>query len=162
MIRKTLKRTSKSEKLKAFIKKYKIPREYLSTNRRMVSKGVFIGLFIAFIPMPMQMLAVVAIMPFIKFNVPIGIAMCWLSNPFTMPPMYYMEYLTGSFFLGIEPEPVKMTIEWFSNNLSKIFIPLYAGTLFYAVVVSTLAYYLVNIFWKASVYRDKLLHRHDR
>jgi len=162
MIRKTLKRTSKSEKLKAFIKKYKIPREYLSTNRRMVSKGVFIGLFIAFIPMPMQMLAVVAIMPFIKFNVPIGIAMCWLSNPFTMPLMYYMEYLTGSFFLGIEPEPVKMTIEWFSNNLSKIFIPLYAGTLFYAVVVSTLAYYLVNIFWKASVYRDKLLHRHDR
>jgi len=162
MIRKTLKKTSKSEKLKAFIKKYKIPHEYLSANRRMISKGVFIGIFIAFIPMPMQMLAVVAMMPFTRFNVPIGIAMCWLSNPFTMPPMYYMEYLTGSFILGMEVEPVKMTLEWFSNNLSKIFIPLYVGTLFYSIVGSSLAYYLVHHFWKSSVHRDKKLHRYDR
>jgi len=76
MIRKTLKKTSKSEKLKAFIKKYKVPREYLSANRRMVSKAVFIGLFIAFIPMPMQMLLVLAVMPLTKFNVPIALAMC--------------------------------------------------------------------------------------
>jgi len=162
MIRKTLKKTSKSEKLKAFIKKYKIPHEYLSTNRRMVSKAVFIGLFIAFIPMPMQMLAVVAVMPFTRFNVPIAIAMCWLSNPFTMPPMYYMEYLTGSFILGSEIEPVKMSVEWFSENIGKIFVPLYVGTLFYSVIGSSLAFYLVNHFWKSSVHRDKKLHRDDR
>ena len=162
MIRKTLKNTSKSEKLKSFIKKYKIPREYLSTNRRMVSKAVFIGIFIAFIPMPMQMLAVVALMPFTRFNVPIAIAMCWLSNPFTMPPMYYMEYVTGAFILGSEIEPVEMTLEWFSDNIGKIFVPLYVGTFFYSVVGSLTAYYIVNRFWKSSVDRDKKLHRHDR
>ncbi|QOY55239.1 DUF2062 domain-containing protein [Candidatus Sulfurimonas marisnigri] len=162
MIRKTLKNTSKSEKLKSFIKKYKIPQEYLSSNRRMVSRGVFIGLLIAFIPMPMQMLAVVAVMPFFRFNVPVGIAMCWLSNPFTMPPMYYMEYLTGSFFLGMEIAPVEMTLEWFSDNISKIFIPLYLGAAFYSIVGSTLGYYLVNHFWRSSVQRDKKLHRNDR
>ena len=95
MIRKTLKKTSKSNKLKSFIKKYKIPPEYLSTNRKMVSRGVFLGLLIAFIPMPMQMALVLAFMPFFRFNVPIALAMRWLSNPFTMPPMYYVEYLTG-------------------------------------------------------------------
>ena len=162
MIRKTLKNTSKSEKLKSFIKKYKIPREYLSTNRRMVSKAVFIGIFIAFIPMPMQMLAVVALMPFTRFNVPIAIAMCWLSNPFTMPPMYYMEYVTGAFILGSEIEPVEMTLEWFSDNIGKIFVPLYVGTFFYSVIGSLTAYYIVNRFWKSSVDRDKKLHRHDR
>ncbi len=162
MIRKTLKKTSKSEKFKAFIKKYKIPPEYLSTNRRMVSKAVLIGLFIAFIPMPMQMLAVVAVMPFTKFNVPIGLAMCWLSNPFTMPPMYYMEYLTGSFFLGTKVQPVEMTLEWFSANLGNIFIPLYTGTLFYSVIGSITAYYLVNRFWKSSVEKDKKRPRHER
>ena len=93
MIRKNLKKISKSEKLKAFVKKYKVPPEFLSTNRKMVSRGVLIGLFIAFIPMPMQMAAVLAMMPFVRFNVAIGLAMCWLSNPFTMPPMYYVEYL---------------------------------------------------------------------
>lgn len=162
MIRKTLKRTSKSEKLKAFIKKYKIPREYLSTNRKMVSRAVLLGLFIAFIPMPMQMLAVIAFMPFFRFNVPIALAMCWVSNPFTMPFMYYMEYLTGSFLLGTELENVEMTITWFNDHLGKIFVPLYFGSLIFSIVVSLLAYYTVNYFWKLSVNRDKKLHRKDR
>ncbi len=162
MIRKTLKKTSKHEKLKSFIKKYKIPPEYLSTNRRMVSKAVFFGLFIAFIPMPMQMLAVVALMPFVKFNVPIALAMCWFSNPLTMPPMYYMEYLTGSFFLGTEIAPVEMNLTWFSENIDAIFVPLYTGALFYSVVGSSFSYWFVNHFWKESVHRDKKLHRHER
>ncbi len=162
MVRKNLKKVSKSEKLKAFIKKYKVPSEYLSTNRRMVSKAVLIGLFIAFIPMPMQMLLVLAMIPFFKFNVPIALAMCWLSNPFTMPPMYYIEYLTGSFVLGTEIAPVEMTLEWFSKNFDDIFIPLYTGTLIFSVTVSLSAYWLVNHFWKGSVHRDKKLHRHHR
>jgi len=162
MLRKTLKKTSKHEKLKSFIKKYKIPPEYLSTNRKMVSKAVFFGLFIAFIPMPMQMAAVLALMPFVKFNIPIALAMCWLSNPFTMPPMYYMEYLTGAFFLGSEVAPVEMTLDWFSQNLDNIFIPLYLGTLFYSVVGSSLGYWAINHFWRSSVERDKQLHRDDR
>lgn len=162
MIRRTLKKTSKHHKLKDFIKKYKIPPEYLSTSRRMVSKAVFIGLFIAFIPMPMQMLAVLAMVPFFKFNVPIALAMCWLSNPFTMPPMYYIEYLTGAYILGTEVAPVEMTLEWFSENIDDIFIPLYFGTLLYSVFGSLGGYWLVNHFWKGSVHRDKKLHRHKR
>jgi len=155
MIRKILKKTSKHEKLKSFIKKYKIPPEYLSTNRKMISRGVLIGLFIAFIPMPMQMAAVLLFMPFVRFNVPIALAMCWLSNPITMPPMYYMEYLTGSFLLGIQPEPVEMTLEWFKNNLDKIFIPLYFGTAVYSIFGSITAYFAVNYFWHESVHKEK-------
>ncbi len=162
MIRKTLKKTSKSEKLKAFIKKSKVPPEFLSTNRRMVSRGVLLGIFIAFIPMPMQMAAVLLFMPFFRFNVPIAIAMCWLSNPFTMPPMYYIEYLTGSFFLGTKIENVEMSLSWFSDNFNNIFIPLYTGTLFYSVVGSLLAYWAVNYFWKSSVHKEKEKHYRDR
>ena len=162
MVRKNLKKISKSEKLKEFIKKYKVPSEYLSTSRKMVVRGVTLGIFIAFIPMPMQMAAILAFMPLFKFNVPLGLAMCWLSNPFTMPFMYYVEYLTGSFVLGIEPEPVQMSVEWFTNNFDNIFIPLYTGTLIYSVVGSSLVYLLVNHFWKGSVHKDRKLHRDDR
>ena len=162
MIRKTLKKTSKSEKFKAFLKKYKVPEHYLSTNRRMVSRAVFLGLFIAFIPMPMQMLAVLAFMPIFRFNVPIALAMCWLSNPFTMPPMYYIEYLTGTYLLGIDVVDVEMTLEWFSENIGDIFIPLYTGTLLFSVVGSSLAYWAVNHFWHDSVHRDRKLHRKHR
>jgi len=159
MIRKTFKSINASEKLKAFTQKYNIPTEYLSASRKMVSKGVFIGLFIAFIPMPMQMLAVVSIIPFTKFNVPIALSMCWLSNPFTMPAMYYMEYLTGSFILGIEVSNVEMTLEWFSKNIGNIFIPLYVGTAFYSVFGSTLAYYIINLLWRNSVIKDQELRK---
>jgi uncharacterized protein len=162
MIRRTLKKTSKSEKLKEFIKKYKVPVQYLATNRQMISRAVALGIFIAFIPMPMQMVAVMAFVPFFKFNVPIALAMCWLSNPFTMPPMYYMEYLTGSFFLGMETTPVEMTLDWFSENLENIFIPLYVGTLFYSIVGSISGYWIVNYFWKKSVHKDRKLHHHHR
>ena len=162
MIRKTLKNTTKSEKLKAFIKKSKVPPEFLQANRKMISRGVLLGIFIAFIPMPMQMALVLAFMPFFRFNVPIALAMCWLSNPFTMPPMYYMEYLTGSFFLGTEIGDVSISLEWFKENLDDIFIPLYAGTLFYSVFGSLLAYWGVNHFWKSSVYTAKKKPRHKR
>lgn len=162
MIRKALKKTSKSEKLKAFIKKAKVPPEFLSTNRKMISRGVFLGVFIAFIPMPMQMGAVLLFMPIFRFNVPVALAMCWLSNPFTMPPMYYMEYLTGSFFLGTEIEPVEMTLEWFSSNIDNIFVPLYVGTAFYSILGSSVAYWVVNHFWKGSVHKAKKKHRHHR
>jgi len=162
MIRKTLKKTSKSDKLKTFIKKYNIPPEYLSTNRKMISRAVLIGLFIAFIPMPMQMALVLAIMPFFKFNVPLALAMCWLSNPLTMPAMYYVEYLTGSYLIGSEIAPVELTIEWFSEHMDDIFIPLYVGTFFFSSIGSSLAYWAINYFWHGSVHRDRKKHRHHR
>jgi uncharacterized protein (DUF2062 family) len=155
MLRRNLKNITKNKKLQELIKKSKVPPEYLATNRKMISRAVLLGIFIAFIPMPMQMAAVLALMPFVKFNVPVGLAMCWLSNPLTMPAMYYMEYLTGSFFLGTKVEPVEMTLQWFSNNIDNIFIPLYTGTLFYSVFGSLSAYYLVNYLWKVSVYKSR-------
>jgi len=162
MIRKVLKKISEHKKLHDFIEKYKIPKEYLSTNRKMVSKAILIGLFIAFIPMPMQMLAVLAFIPFVKFNVPIALAMCWVSNPLTMPLIYYVEYLTGSFILGTEVAPVQMTLEWFSKNLDDIFIPLYFGTFLYSLVISLSAYWLVNHFWRKSVDKNRKIHRSER
>ena len=157
MIRKVFKKNQKpSKKLDQFIEKYKIPREYLSINRKSVSKGVLVGLFWGFIPMPMQMLAVLATTPFMKFNVPIAISMVWLSNPFTMPPMYYMEYLTGNFILGREGlEHVEMTMDWFKENWDQIVVPLYTGTTFYSIVVSFLVYIIINRLWILSVKKEK-------
>ncbi len=156
MIRKAFKKNSSGSKLDKFIEKYNLPREYLSINRRSVSRGVLIGLFWGFIPMPMQMLGVMATTPFLRFNVPIAISMVWLSNPFTMPPMYYMEYLTGNFILGREGlSDIDLTMEWFSENWDAIVIPLYTGTAFYSIVVSSLIYFIINRLWIVSVKSEK-------
>jgi len=155
MIRKVFKKKQSNSKIKDFISKYKIPREYLSINRKAISRGVLIGLFWGFIPMPMQMLAVLAITPFVKFNVPIAITMVWLSNPVTMPFMYYMEYQTGNFLLGNESlNNIELTLDWFSINWDKIIIPLYIGTIPYSLGVSTLIYFMINKLWIDSVHKE--------
>ncbi len=147
-------------KIHNFIKKYKIPREYLSINRKSISKGMGLGVFIAFIPMPFQMLAVLALTPFIIFNVPIAIAMVWFSNPITMPPMYYMEYQTGLYLLQESGLPdIELTLSWFENNLSDIVVPLYVGTIPYSIFGSLLVYLLINILWIRSIEEYKRLKR---
>jgi len=157
MIRKVFKKKSSDKsKIDAFLEKYKLPKSYFGINRRSVTRGVAVGLFWGFIPMPMQMLAVVATTPFIKFNVPIAISMVWLSNPFTMPPMYYIEYLTGNLILGQEGiHNIQLTMEWFKTNLGDIFIPLYVGTAFYSVVVTGIIYLVLNRLWVRSVKNEK-------
>jgi uncharacterized protein (DUF2062 family) len=156
MIRKIFKKKKTNNKLDQFIEKYNIPREYLSINRKSISRGVLIGLFIGFIPMPMQMLAVIAFIPFIRFNVPIAISMVWLSNPITMPFMYYMEYQTGNFILGKdELDNIEPTLDWFSNNWDSIMVPLYVGTAPYSIFVSLIIYYIINLLWIKSVKEEK-------
>jgi len=121
-----------------------------------VTRAIAIGLFWAFIPMPMQMLAVIATTPLLKFNVPIAISMVWLSNPFTMPPMYYVEYLTGNFILGLEGiQEIELTVAWFKENIGDIFVPLYVGTAFYSIIVTGIIYLVLNRLWVYSVQSEK-------
>jgi len=156
MIRKVFKKKKSSPKLDAVMHKYKIPRDLLSLNRKMVSRAMLVGLFIAMIPMPLQMLAVVLISPFFRFNVPIGVSLVWITNPFTMPFIYYIEYTTGNILLMQEGvNNIQMTLDWFKDNITDIFIPLYTGTLFYSLIFSVGGYYLVNWLWILSVGKEK-------
>ena len=164
MIRKVFKKKpSGRNKIDAFLEKYNLPKAYLAVNRRMITRGVAVGLFWGFIPMPMQMLAVMATIPFFRFNVPIAISMVWLSNPFTMPPMYYMEYLTGNFILGREGiEDIELTMAWFTENFDDILVPLYVGTSFYSIVVTGIIYVVLNRLWVNSVHSENKERKHKR
>ncbi len=130
-----------------FLNKYDVSKRYFVLNKTMVSRGVFIGLFIAMIPMPAQMLAVFLFTFVGKFNFPIAIAMCWITNPFTMPFIYYIQYMTGMSLIGMEPLEVEITLQWFNDNFSNIIMPLYLGALCYSITLSTLAYYSIKLYW---------------
>ena len=164
MIRKVFKKKpSGGNKIDAFLEKYNLPKAYLAVNRRMITRGVAVGLFWGFIPMPMQMLAVMATTPFFRFNVPIAISMVWLSNPITMPPMYYIEYLTGNFLLGREGiADIELTMSWFTEHFDEILVPLYVGTSFYSIVVTGIIYVVLNRLWVNSVHSEKKERKDNR
>ncbi|MEA1920149.1 MAG: DUF2062 domain-containing protein [Campylobacterota bacterium] len=152
MIRNIFKKTKQSHKFKDYIEKYNISTEFLNVNRKMVSRAMLVGFFIAFIPMPLQMVAVLAVLPFFKFNALIGIAIVWITNPVTMPMIYYVEYITGNALLMQESlQGIEISVDWFLEHLDDIFIPLYVGALFYSTVSAIFFYYLVNWLWIVSV-----------
>ena len=159
MVRKVFKRTRSHEKVQGLIQKYQIPRAYIGMNRRSVSRAMLVGLFFAMMPMPFQMLAVLAVLPFFAFNAPIALVLVWVSNPLTMPFIFYAEYLTGNLLLmrGDEAatQSVEISLAWFENNLEAIVVPLYTGALFYGVVLSVTGFLLVNWLWIRSVRKER-------
>jgi uncharacterized protein (DUF2062 family) len=156
MIRRLFKRSRLHEKYGDIIEKYKIPRAFLSINRHAVAKAVLVGMFIAFIPMPGQMIAIVMLQTLLRFNLPLSIALVWITNPVTMPFIYFIEYKTGVFLLGIRDlPPLSMQPEWFREQIDIIALPLYAGALFYSLIFSLLGYYAVHRLWIRSVRQQR-------
>ncbi len=124
-------------------------------NRRSVSGAFAVGLFWAFVPMPFQMVAAAFTAIVVRVNLPISVALVWISNPITMPPMFYSTYLVGTWILG-EPEPqqgleFEMSLEWMSTSLAEIWQPLYLGSLLCGVIASILGYCLMRGFWRWHV-----------
>lgn len=128
----------------------------------MVTKALLIGLFVALLPIPLQMVVVVVMMKFFRFNVPLAILLCWVTNPITMPFIYYVEYLIGSFVLNTDIMTIQMSVEWFNDNFKSIFTQLYLGAFILATVVSSASYLITNYLWIYIVNKNKKLHYTER
>lgn len=133
-------------------------REFWNLNRSSVSRGVAIGLFWAFMPLPFQMVFSTATAFLIRGNVAIAVTMVWITNPLTMPPIYYACYKLGAFVMGREELPFKFEVswEWIASQFDKIFLPLMTGSLIIGGVAALLSYYLIHYLWFHSTKRDTL------
>ena len=69
-------------------------------NRRSVSKAFAVGLFFAFIPVPFQMVLAAGFAIIVHANLPLAIALVWITNPLTMPAIFYFCYLVGTWIIG--------------------------------------------------------------
>ena len=77
-------------------------------SREMVT-ALFLGLIVAFMPLVgIQMLIVFFLALWFRANLPVIVAVQWVSNPFTMGPIYYADYKIGLAMMelfSIAPEP---------------------------------------------------------
>jgi len=69
-------------------------------NRHSVARAFAIGLFIAMIPIPGQMVIAGLLAIRLTANLPFSVALVWLTNPFTMPFLFYGTYWLGSRLIG--------------------------------------------------------------
>lgn len=57
-------------------------------NRYSASMAFFVGLFTAFMPIPGQMLLAASLALLLRCNLPLSVALVWVTNPLTMPALF--------------------------------------------------------------------------
>jgi len=122
-------------------------------NRRSVSGGVAAGLFWALIPIPLQMLAAAFTAVVFRINLPIAVVLVWVTNPITMPAIFYISYMVGTWLLGTPADSgeFQMSLEWIGAELSAIWKPLYLGGFILGVVLGVLGYSVMRLYWRWHV-----------
>ena len=130
--------------------------------RHSVSLAVFIDIFCAFVPIPIQTLMVIAMCFWQGANLPLAMVIIWMSNPLTIPPMFYLTYKLGSYILGTTLGDFSVTLswEWFSQLGSEILLPLFVGSVLAGTVLASIGYFFVLFLWRWKVIKD-WEHRKD-
>ena len=136
----------KEQKLLKIFGKLLHKREIWSSSRRKILGGVFIGIFIAFVPIPLQMLIVALLAIIFNVNLPIAILLVWITNPITMPFIYYFEYELGNFILNVK-DPIEFSFETMNEHINEIALSLYVGTAITSTVLAFLSVFILNLLW---------------
>lgn len=133
---------------------------YWSLNRRNVARAFALGLFVAFIPLPIHLIAAACLALFFRLNVPAALLGTLASNPITVVPMYLFSYWVGCRMLAMRQHRVafEMNWEWISVHLLPIWKPLLLGCFVVGSVTAILGYALLGGLWHLSL----VLKYHER
>lgn len=134
-----------------FLRKFSKSPALWSVTRRPVSKGVFIGLFVMWVPLPFQMLYAATLAIYFKANLPISVALVWITNPLTIPPMFYFSYLLGTKIIEKDIVLKDNDFDSLIKILPAIWEPLWVGSLSLSVISAISGYLVIRIVWKLSI-----------
>ena len=119
-------------------------------NRRSFAGSLAVGLFVAFIPLPAQMVIAAAIAIIVRVNLPVSVAMVWVTNPITMTPMFYTAYWVGAYLMEIPPDPeaFKFSFDAVMSSLGSIWQPFLLGCFVLGSASSAMGYVLARGIWR--------------
>ncbi len=122
-------------------------------NRRSAASAFFVGVFCAFIPIPFQMVVAAAMAVVFRCNLPLSVALVWITNPVTMPAIFYFTYKVGCYILDVPISETSFELSAHSVGveLARIWKPLYLGSLVTGVILGFLGYLLIRLYWRWNV-----------
>ncbi|MFC0338797.1 hypothetical protein SAMN05421848_0318 [Kushneria avicenniae] len=136
-------------------------------TRRSIANGMSVGLFCALLPIPGQMLVAAIGAWWLRGHLPLALALVWLTNPLTMPVVFYVTYRAGAWILQTPPRalPDEVSVSWFANQLIDMMPSLIIGSLACALVIGIVANILTRLCWRwhiLRVWRKRRQHRRPR
>lgn len=122
-------------------------------NRHSVSRAFAIGLFCTWIPFPFQSLIAASGALYFRANLALSVALVFVTNPITIPPMFYFAYRLGNLILGGEESEfnIELSWDWLVNSLGMIWQPLFLGSFLLALFSSMLGYLVVQYIWRRNI-----------
>jgi uncharacterized protein (DUF2062 family) len=125
-------------------------------TRRSVANAFSVGLFSALLPIPFQMLVAAAGSWLVRCNLPLSIGLVWITNPLTMPLIFYGNYRLGAWLLDmpVRQAPERISTRWIAEQLVEILPTLALGSLVAAVAIAALANLAIRLVWRWQVSRS--------
>ena len=130
-------------------------------NRRSVSGAFGIGCFCMWIPLPTQSIIAAVCAILLRCNLPLSVALVYITNPITIPPLFYYAYRLGGWLLNEQPVEFQLSLGGLKNIMAQIWEPLLLGCSIMAVVSGLLGYYGIHLFWRLHI-RRRLQERRQR
>ncbi len=133
-----------------WLKRYLADPALWHLNRRSAAGGVAVGLFISWIPVPLQMVVAAFIAAVLRVHVPLSVVMVWFTNPLTIVPLLYAARFTGSTILNQAPgtNAIELSLPGFFSSLTQAGPVLITGALFCAALTSIVGYLITSMVWR--------------
>ncbi len=133
-------------------------------NRYSASMAFFVGLFLAFMPLPGQMLLAAAAAVLLRCNLPLSVGLVFITNPLTFPAIFYIAYQVGALLIDVPIRDVEfaLTLEWFETGFLNVWKPLAVGCLVCGLFFGSLGYFVVNVLWRMRVARHWRRRKRER
>lgn len=136
---------------------------YFSINRRSITGGLVLGVFVGVLPFLGHTPVVVVAALLLRVNLPVAIVSTWIANPLTYGPILYGEYMLGSFLMKLPRSGLTFGLPWreLVSELAGTWRPLWLGAVIVGLLLAGIAYLVSNTAWRLMTQR-RLRRREER
>lgn len=133
-------------------------------NRYSASMAFFVGLFLAFAPLPGQIPLAALGAVLLRCNLPIAVSLVCITNPLTAPAIFYLAYQVGALLIDAPLQPLnfEFSIDWLTQRLDDVWRPLLLGCLLCGLFFGSVGYFVINVLWRVRVVRQWRQRRRRR
>ncbi|WP_163559072.1 DUF2062 domain-containing protein [Halomonas sp. NO4] len=134
-------------------------------SRRSVANAFSVGLFSAMLPIPFQMALAACGAWLTRCNLPLAVGLVWITNPLTMPLIFYGNYRVGAWVMGTRASeaPARVSTRWIAERMADILPALAVGSVLMACAAALAGNVAIRLAWRWQVSRSwKRRHRRRR
>lgn len=119
-------------------------------RRRSMQRACVVGLFCAWLPLPIQMMLATAVAIRYQAHLPLTLGLVWLNNPLTLPVLIVAGYQAGIVILQLPEQPFvfEASWQWFAASIHQVGLPLLIGSIALGIATALLSWPISAWVWR--------------